>query len=65
MGLNSPRSVAQTLAHYIGLTGDPETVNRVYELYDRVTAEDIQYVTKKYFTDENKTVVNLSYDGGE
>ena len=65
MGLNSPRSVAQTLAHYIGLTGDPETVNRVYELYDRVTAEDIQNVTKKYFTDENKTVVNLSYDGGE
>ena len=65
MGLNSPRSVAQTLAHYIGLTGDPETVNRVYELYDRVTAEDIQYVTKKYFTDENKTVVKLSYDGGE
>ena len=65
MGLNSPKSVAGTLAHYIGLTGDPETVNRVYELYDRVTAEDIQYVTKKYFTDENKTVVNLSYDGGE
>ncbi|TFB13830.1 insulinase family protein [Candidatus Marinimicrobia bacterium MT.SAG.4] len=65
MGLNSPRSVAQTLAHYIGLTGDPETVNRVYELYDRVTAEDIQYVTKKYFAAENRTVVNLSYDGGE
>ena len=65
MGLNSPRSVAQTLAHYIGLTGDPETVNRVYELYDKVTAEDIQNVTKKYFTDENRTVVNLSYDGGK
>ena len=65
MGLNSPKSVASTLAHYIGLTGDPETVNRVYELYDRVTAEDIQMVTKKYFTNENKTVVNLSYDGGE
>ena len=65
MGLNSPKSVAGTLAHYIGLTGDPETVNRVYELYDRVTAEDIQMVTKKYFTNENKTVVNLSYDGGE
>ena len=65
MGLNSPGSVASTLAHYINLTGDPETVNRVYELYDAVTAQDIQNITKKYFTKENRTVVNLSHEGGE
>ena len=65
MGLNSPGSIASTLAHYINLTGDPETVNRVYELYDAVTAQDIQNITKKYFTKENRTVVNLSHEGGE
>ena len=65
MGLNSPKSVAGTLTHYIGLTGDPETVNRVYELYDTVTAEDIQNAANKYFRVENRTVVTLSYDGGE
>ena len=65
MGLNSPKSIATTLAHYINLTGDPESVNRVYELYDAVTAQDIQNITRKYFTDENRTVVNLSHEGGE
>ncbi|MCH7774878.1 MAG: insulinase family protein, partial [Bacteroidetes bacterium] len=65
MGLNSPKNIASTLAHYINLTGDPESVNRVYELYDAVTAQDIQNITKKYFTEENRTVVNLSHEGGE
>ncbi|MCH7495974.1 MAG: insulinase family protein [Candidatus Marinimicrobia bacterium] len=65
MGLSSPRSVARTLGHYIGLTGDPETVNRVYELYDAVTAEDIQNAANKYFRVENRTVVTLSNNGGE
>ena len=65
MGLNSPKSVAGTLGHYIGLTGDPETVNRLYKLYDSVTAEDIQNAANKYFSVENRTVVTLSNNGGE
>ena len=65
MNLNSPGSIASTLAHYISLTGDPETVNRVYDLYDRVSAQDIKNIAKKYFAVENRTVVNLSHKGGE
>ena len=38
MSLDNPDSIARTMGHYMQLTGDPDTVNRVYRLYDRVTA---------------------------
>ncbi len=59
-GLDSPGPIAETLGHYLQLTGDPETVNRVYELYDAVTAEDIMMVAATYFSDANRTVVLLT-----
>ena len=62
-GLNSPGPIAQTLAHYLQLTGDPETVNRVYQLYDAVSVADVQEVAAKYFADTNRTVVVLTEEG--
>ena len=59
-GLNSPGPIAETLGHYLQLTGDPETVNRVYELYDAVTAEDVMTVASTYFGEANRTVVLLT-----
>ena len=58
-GLNSPGPIAETLAHYLQLTGDPETVNRVYELYDAVSVDDVLRVAEQYFADTNRTVVLL------
>ena len=58
-GLNSPGPLARPLAHYLQLTGDPETVNRVYALYDAVTADDIRAVATTYFGETNRTVVLL------
>ena len=62
MGLNNPNSVAGSIAHYIQLTGDPESVNRIYVLYDKVTPSDIVMVAKKYFNKENRTVVLLTQE---
>ena len=61
-GLNSPGPIAETLGHYLQLTGDPETVNRVYELYDQVTADDIQTMAARYFAETNRTVVVLTQE---
>ena len=61
-GLASPGNVAETLAHYLQLTGDPHTVNRVYALYDAVTVDDIQRVATEYFADMNRTVVLLTQE---
>ena len=63
MGLNNPASIAETLGHYLQLTEDPETVNRVYRLYDAVTAEDIMRITTIYFPDTMRTVVTLTQEG--
>ena len=60
MGLNNPGQIAQTLGHYLQLTEDPETVNRVYELYDTVSPDDVQMVANTYFADTNRTVVILT-----
>ncbi len=65
MGLNSAGSIARGISHYIQLTGDPESVNRAYALYDKVTPEDIINVARKYFTKENRTVVLLTQEEGQ
>ena len=62
MGLDNPGGIARTLSHYLQLTEDPETVNRVYRLYDAVTAEDIMRAATVYFADTKRTVVTLTQE---
>ena len=45
------------------MTGDPNSVNRVYAIYDQITASQIQEVANKYFKPTNRTVVILTKDG--
>lgn len=58
--LGTTDGIAGSLAHFINLTGDPGTVNKLYDLYEKITPEDIQEMTKKYFTKTNSTVVTLT-----
>jgi zinc protease len=62
MGLDNPNAVAGSISHYVMLTGDPESVNRVYALYDKVTANDIMAVAQKYLAQHNRTVVLLTQE---
>ena len=61
LGLDSPSSVAFTLAGYLNMTGDSETVNRVYERYQNVTPEDIQRLAVQVFRTETETAITLSH----
>jgi zinc protease len=56
LSLDSPDQIAQSLAQYIWLTGDAQSLNRLYALYDQVTPADIQAVAKKYFVTEHLTI---------
>ena len=49
MRIDNPDAVANTLCHYIALTGDPETVNRIYALYEKITVEDVKKIAARYF----------------
>jgi len=63
MGLDTPGRIAGTMCHYLQMTADYETVNRVYDLYDNVTSQDIMDVAQKYFGNEQRTVVTLTHGG--
>jgi zinc protease len=64
MGMDTPDAIAGSLSHYIQLTGDPEAVNRLYALYDRVSVEDVQAMARRYFQPERLTVATISEDEG-
>jgi zinc protease len=63
LSLDTPDRVADTVSHYLALTGTAKTINRLYELYARVTPEDVQRVARKTFVDANETLVTLSHGG--
>ena len=62
MSIDNPDSIARSLSHYIMLTGDPETINRLYAQYDRVTVEDVQAVIASYFVESGLTIATISED---
>lgn len=60
MSMDTPGSIAESLSYFTWLTGNPESLNRLYALYDKVTAEDLLRVAKKYFTSKTLTVATIS-----
>jgi zinc protease len=61
MGLDTAASVARSLAHYLALTGDPDSVNQVYALYDRITPEEVRAAARSCFVAGGRTVVTLAH----
>jgi len=63
VGLDNADAIARSVTHFTQVSGDPESVNRVYALYDRVSPEDIMMVANKYFGSNNRTVVLMTMEG--
>ncbi len=62
MSIDNPDQIAGTLCHYISLTGDPESINRVYQMYDKVSIDDVKSIAKKYFYPAALTIATISED---
>jgi zinc protease len=60
LGLNNSESIASTAAQYVALRRTPETINRYYDAYARLTPTDIEKAARKYLIDKNRTVVTLT-----
>ena len=60
LAMNSNDAIAGTLASYIALRRSPETIDKVFALYDSITPEDIRAMAEKYFNDNSRTVVTLT-----
>jgi zinc protease len=59
-GLDTSDGVAGTLFFFISLTADPGSVNKLFNLYDKVTPADIQDMARKYFIQANSTTATLT-----
>ncbi len=59
MSLDTAQSVAGHLTRFIGLTGEPSTINDMYRRYDEVTADDVKRVAATYLTRARSTEVTL------
>lgn len=59
LNLDNSEAIADTLARYVALRRTPETINKLYRVYDTITAEAIQAMARKYFVDNHCTIVTL------
>lgn len=58
-GLDTADAVAYAVGHSIAMTGRPDSMNELYEAFDRLTPADLQRVAARYFTKSNETAVTL------
>jgi zinc protease len=58
--LDNSESIAASVAQYVALRRTPETINRYYDAYARLTPADIEKAARKYLIDKNRTVVTLT-----
>jgi zinc protease len=60
LSFNSSEAIASGIAPYIALRRTPDTINKLFALYDTITPEDIRAAAQKYFMDSRRTIVTLS-----
>jgi len=65
LAMDNSEAVAAMLAPYIGLRRTPETINRVYALYEKVTPADVRRIARKYFIADARTIVTLTGGGSK
>jgi predicted Zn-dependent peptidase len=53
----SSRSRANTLGHFAVYYDDPALINEIWRKYDAVSPADLQRVARRYFNENNRTVV--------
>jgi zinc protease len=58
--MDNSETIASVVARYVALRRTPETINRTYDMYAKVTPEDILRVARKYLIEDGRTVVTLT-----
>ena len=58
--LDSSDAIAGAMAQYVALRRSPETVDRLYALYDTITPQDLREAAANYFVENHRTIVTLA-----
>ena len=60
VSMDNSEAIARRLARAIALRRTPETLNKIAEVYESITPDDLVQVARKYFTENNRTVITLT-----
>ena len=60
LALNSSEAIAGALASYIALRRSPDTIEKLFSVYDSITPEDIRQAAAKYFVEKHRSIVTLT-----
>jgi zinc protease len=63
LSMNSSQAIARAISPYVALRRTPETINKLFNLYDQITPADIRAAAARYFIERNLTTVTLAQDG--
>lgn len=61
LGMNESEAVGSVIARYVAMRRSPETMNRLFEQYAALTAEDLRSVAGRYFIEENRISAELGH----
>jgi len=60
LAMDSSEAIAGALAGYVGLRRTPETIEKLFGLYDSITPDDVRDMAAKYFVEKHRTIVTLT-----
>jgi Predicted Zn-dependent peptidases len=60
MSIDNPSSIANAIAFYIYVTGNPESVNNYYSVLDKITPEDIMKTAQDIFKTTGLTIGTIT-----
>ena len=60
LSLDDSQAIASNIAPFVGLRRTPETINKLFDIYASITPDDVQQVARKYFVQNQRTIVSLS-----
>jgi len=65
LSMDSSEAIASALAPFIALRRTPETVDKLFALYQNITPADIRAVAARHFVEPHRTIVTLAPKAGE
>ena len=60
LSLNNTEAIAVAVSRSLRAERSVDTIDRLYDLYARISPQDIQRVARKYLVDNNRTIVTLT-----
>lgn len=60
MAMDSSSAIASTLAPFVALRRSPETIDKLAELMDTISSQDVRDIAARYFRDNSRTIVTLA-----